>query len=51
MNLYICDLLFFEESRTNDRFKARDQGEKELYRNFIKEVIDEGIRAEKTELV
>ena len=33
MNLYECDLLFFEESRTNDRFKARDQGQKELYTN------------------
>ena len=33
MNLYICDLLFLEESRTNDRFKARDQGQKELYTN------------------
>ena len=33
MNLSICDLLFFEESRTNDRFKARDQGQNWLYTN------------------
>ena len=32
-NLYICDLLFLEESRTNDRFKARDQSQKELCTN------------------
>ena len=33
MNLYTCDLLFLEESRTNDRSRARDQGQKELYTN------------------
>ena len=33
MNSYICDLIVLQKSRTNDRFKARDQGQKELYTN------------------